>query len=91
MAKTYGKNNWALFLLILAGIVIGSFLGYLTKEMKGLSWLNYGMDFGIGDPGKDNIVRLNLGVITISFGLQIRITVASIIGAVASIFVYKRI
>lgn len=26
MARGAGKNNWALFLLVLAGIVIGSFI-----------------------------------------------------------------
>jgi len=91
MAKTYGKNNWALFLLILAGIVLGSFLGYLTRDIKGLSWLDYGMDFGIGDTANGGIVSLNLSVIVIKFGINIRITVASIIGVLAAIFIYKKI
>ncbi|MBH1940866.1 DUF4321 domain-containing protein [Mobilitalea sibirica] len=91
MAKTYGKNKWALFLLILAGIVIGSFVGYLTKDIKILSWLNYGMDFAIGDVDKNNIVSLNLGVIVLHFGLRIKISIGSVIGAASSIFIYKRL
>jgi hypothetical protein len=90
MAKTNGKNNWALFLLILAGIVIGSFIGLLTKEVNFLLWLNYGIDFAIGDT-KDNIVTLNLGVLIIHFGIRIKITIGSVIGVVASIFIYKKL
>lgn len=91
MAKTYGKNNWALFLLILAGFVVGSFIGHLTKEVNFLSWLYYGMDFSIGDTNSNNIVSLNLGVLVINFGLQIKITIGSVIGAIASIFIYKKL
>lgn len=91
MAKTRGKNKWALFLFVLAGIVIGSFLGYLTKEINFLSWLDYGFDFAIGKPDGSGIVSLNLGAIAIHFGLRIKITVGSILGIIAAIFVYKRL
>ena len=40
MARDRGKNSWALFLLILAGIVVGGFLGYLARDVSWLSWLN---------------------------------------------------
>lgn len=32
MARGAGKNGWALFLLILAGVVLGSFISQLTKR-----------------------------------------------------------
>ena len=32
-----GKNYWALVVLILAGIVIGGFIGELTSGVSGLS------------------------------------------------------
>lgn len=91
MARTKGKNNWALFLLILAGIVIGSFIGYLTRGINFLSWLNYGIDFAIGDVNANNIVTLNLGVLVIHFGINIKITIGSVIGSVAAIFIYKKL
>ncbi|HWT27447.1 MAG TPA: DUF4321 domain-containing protein [Mobilitalea sp.] len=91
MSKNFGKNGWALFLLILLGIVLGSFAGHLAKDVKFLSWLNYGIDFAIGDKKDNNIVSLDLAVIVIQFGLQIKITIGSIIGAVASVFIYKKI
>ncbi|MCQ5203093.1 DUF4321 domain-containing protein [Mordavella massiliensis] len=79
-----GKNSWALFLLILAGIVLGGFIGMLAGDTGGLSWLNYGQTFGLGEP-----VVLNLGIVVITFGLTIKITVASIIGMVLAIIIYR--
>ena len=84
MAFTKSKNNWALFLLLLAGIVLGGFIAELTKSVSALSWLGFGSEFGLEQP-----VILNLGVIVITFALQIKITIASIIGVVLAIIIYK--
>ena len=46
MKSAKGKNSWALFLLMLAGIVLGGFIGTLTADMPGFAWLNYGQSFG---------------------------------------------
>ena len=70
-----GKNNWALFLLLLAGIVLGGFIGSLAAGVPFLSWLNYGQTFGFANP-----IVLDLGILVITFGLSIKITIASIIG-----------
>ena len=75
-----GKNKWACFLMILAGIVIGGFIGTLFPS----TWLNYGQVFGLSSP-----VVLDLGILCVTFGLTIKITVASIIGIVAGIFIYR--
>ncbi len=91
MAKTYGKNAWSLFLVLLAGIVVGSFLGQLTKDMAALNWLNYGINFAIGDTRSNNIVTLDLGVLAVSFGLRLKITVGSVIGAAAAVIIYKKV
>lgn len=79
-----GKNNWALFLLLLAGIVLGGFIGELTNKIPGLSWLNYGQNFGFENP-----IVLNLGILVITFGLTIKITIASIIGVLVAIIIYR--
>ena len=79
-----GKNNWALFLLLLTGIVLGGFIGELTKGVSGLGWLNYGQSFGFAEP-----IVLNLGILVITFGLSIKITIASIIGVLLAIFIYR--
>lgn len=74
------KNNWACFLLILAGIVIGGFIGSVLP----VDWLNYGQSFGLTTP-----VVLDLGILCITFGLSIKITVASIIGIILAIIIYR--
>ena len=54
------KNNWACFLLILAGIVIGGFIGSLFPS----TWLNYGQSFGLSQP-----LVLDLGILSVTFAL----------------------
>ena len=90
MAREMGKNSWALLLLMLAGVVIGGFLGYLARDVSWLSWLNYGQEFGVGSSSNGHFT-LNLGVIVVTFGLSIKITIASIIGVIISIFIYRKL
>ena len=90
MAKN-GKNAWALFLFLLAGIVLGGCLGYLTKDIPYLSWLNYGQEFGIGDSKGMNLLKVNFGIITVTFGMTIKISIASIIGILIGIFAYRKL
>lgn len=91
MARTVDKNGWTLLLLMLSGIVIGGFLGYLAKGVSWLSWLNYGQEFGLGSNNGTDAIRLNLGVIVLQFGLSIKITIASIIGIIVAVFIYRKI
>lgn len=84
MKGTGSKNAWALFLLILAGIVLGGFIGMLADGVSALSWLNYGQSFGLDEP-----VVLNLGLLVVSFSLTIKITIAGIIGVVLAIIIYR--
>ena len=84
MKSAKGKNSWALFLLMLAGIVLGGFIGTLTADMPGFAWLKYGQSFGFDSP-----IVLNLGILVITFALNINITIASIIGLVISAIIYR--
>ncbi|MBQ2276557.1 MAG: DUF4321 domain-containing protein [Lachnospiraceae bacterium] len=86
MSNTVSKNNWALFLLILSGIVVGGFIGMLAKDVSFLSWLNFGETFGFSKP-----VKLDLGIMVLTFGLTIKISIASIIGVIIAIIVYKKL
>ena len=61
-----------------------SCISELAKGVPALSWLSYGQAFGIDDP-----IVLNLGVMVITFGLSIKITMASIIGVILSIIIYR--
>ena len=84
MAAPAKKNGWVLFLLLLVGIVLGSFIGYLCRDVSFLSWLNYGIKFGFESP-----FVCDLGVLQLTFGLSLDINVASIFGVLIAILVYK--
>ena len=75
------RNFWILLLLLLAGIVLGGFLGNMAE---GIPWLNFGQSFGLDEP-----LVLNLGVVVITFGLSIKITMAGILGVAAALVIYK--
>ncbi len=78
------KNFWTLLLLLLSGIVFGGFLGSMADGIPWLAWLNFGQAFGLDTP-----FVLNLGVLVITFGLTIRITMASIIGVAMALVIYR--
>ncbi|MGL5260117.1 MAG: DUF4321 domain-containing protein [Lachnospiraceae bacterium] len=75
-----GKNSWICLLLILAGIVVGGLVGSAFPN----SILNYGQTFGLSSP-----LVLDLGILTITFALTIKITIASIIGIIVAIVIYR--
>ena len=74
------KVNWVLTLVVLIGFVIGRFIGTYFEG----TFLNYGQSFGLSEP-----VVLNLGFIVLTFGLTIQITIASVIGVIISLVVYR--
>ena len=86
MAGTANKSKWTLLLVLLSGIVLGGFIGYLCRDISWLSWLNYGQTFGLSE-----LVVLDLGIMLITFGLVISINIASIIGVVIGILIYKKL
>ena len=86
MKKIVSKNPWVLLILMLAGIVLGGFLGTLTQNISWLNWLNYGQEFGLAS---NNPIVLDLGILVITFALSIKITISSIIGLIIAAIVYR--
>ena len=80
------KNFWILLIMLLAGIVLGGFMGQLAEGISWLSWLNYGQTFGLDSP-----LVINFGILVITFGLSIQITMASIIGLAVALIIYRLI
>ena len=80
------KNFWILLLLLLSGVVLGGFVGDLAQTVPWLSWLGFGQYFGLDSP-----LIINLGVLVVTFGLTIRITMAGILGVVLALVIYRMI
>ena len=80
------KNIWILTIFILSGLVIGGLLGNIAGEVDFLWWLGYGESFGLTSP-----LQLDLNIIKITFAMSFKINVASIIGVILAIFIYKKI
>lgn len=83
---TREKNIWILLVFILSGLVVGGLLGKLAAGVPWLWWLAYEQEFGLETP-----LILDLNILKLTFGLVLKINVASIIGMVLSIFIYKKV
>ena len=80
------KNIWILLIFILSGLVVGGLLGDIAGKVDFLWWLGYGETFGLTSP-----LELDLSIIKITFALAFKINIASIIGLILAVFIYKKI
>ena len=83
---TRDKNILIAVLFICVGLVIGGLLGDLASQVEWLNWLAYGQTFGIQNP-----FVLELNVLSLTFAFSIYINIASIIGMVIAIFIYRKV
>ncbi len=74
------KVNWTFIVLVLIGFVIGRFIGTYFDG----TFLNYGQSFGLSEP-----VVLDIGFIILTFGLRIQINIASVIGVIIALVIYR--
>lgn len=83
---TREKNIWVLMVFILSGLVIGGLIGKLASSVPWLWWLSFEQEFGLNEP-----LILDLSILKLKFGLMFKINIASIIGMVLSIFIYRKV
>jgi hypothetical protein len=81
-----GKNGWVLFLLVLAGIVLGGFIGQYVGALPYMGWLAYGQNFGLEAP-----LVLDLGILRLQFALLLRFNIAGILGILVAILIYRKL
>ena len=77
---------WKNLLIICAGVVIGSLVASLTKGVKYLSWLSFGLNFGTEAP-----VTLDLGILRLTVGANVSISVSVIIFVVIAYIIGRKI
>ena len=78
------RNFWILLIMLLAGIVLGGFMGQMAEGIPWLGWLNFGQSFGLDSPRV-----VNFGILVITVGLTIKITMARIIGVAIARIIYR--
>ena len=83
---TREKNIWRLIVFILSGLVIGGLIGRLASNVQGLWWLSFEQEFGLKEP-----LVLDLSILKLTFALTFRINIASIVGVLISVFVYRKV
>ena len=71
---------------VLCGIVIGMMVASLTRNIGALSWLSYGLSFGMTSP-----FVLDLNLLNLTFGLSVNLNVATIICITLSLIIAKYI
>ena len=54
--------------------------------MQGLWWLSFEQEFGLKEP-----LVLDLSILKLTFALTFRINIASIVGVLISVFVYRKV
>ncbi|MGI6031504.1 MAG: DUF4321 domain-containing protein [Eubacteriales bacterium] len=82
------KNTFMFWVTILTGLILGGLLGELASKVSFLSFLNYGKSIGIS--GQSPMV-MDLSVAKLVFGVELRLTIASILGLITSIIIYKKV
>ena len=76
---TREKNMWVLIVFILSGLVLAS-------NVSGLWWLSFEQEFGLKEP-----LVLDLSILKLTFALTFKINMASIVGMLISIFIYRKV
>ena len=80
------KGRLISLLFVLAGLVIGGLIGNVASNVNWLSWLSYGEEFGLMEP-----LVLDLNVLSLTLGLTIKINIASIIGVIIALVIYRKV
>ena len=86
MKHKSGKSALSFILFLLAGVVLGGFLGYYLGRFPYFQWLDYGRSFGLSPP-----VALDLGIISLSFGFMLKFNICGIIGMTIAVLLHWRL
>ncbi|MFP4163124.1 MAG: DUF4321 domain-containing protein [Chitinispirillaceae bacterium] len=88
------KRISTLILVVLVGILIGSYLNAAIQMLPGgenvvRTFFTYTVPFGIGDFENNNPVLVDLNAIRFQLGFQIKFSLLSILGIVLSLYFFR--
>jgi len=81
--RVKGNDSLVLLVFILIGAIFGSLIGAALGDIVPI--LNFGKSIGV-DP-----FVVDLNIIVITFGFNLSLNIASIIGIMIAFFVYKKL
>ncbi len=82
------KNMFLFWLMVLAGLILGGLLGEVAAKVPTLAFLNYGKSIGLSP---DAPLVLDLSVVRLVLGMELKMTVGAILGLIISIILYKKV
>ncbi len=77
---------WLTIFLICVGVVVGSMMAEITAGVPYLGWLSYGLTFGTDSP-----LVLNLNILRLTFGINVKLTVSTLIFVALSLILGRLI
>lgn len=80
------KSFWLNLFLVCVGVVVGTLAASLTSDIPALSWLSYGLDFGMTSP-----LVLDLHVLKVTFGIGLNLSISVIIFIILSLLLGRLI
>jgi hypothetical protein len=78
------KNGWVLFLFVILGLVAGTLVSHWLNQVPGLSFLTRPLDVS-WSPAFDFVA------VSFAMTLQVSLTLLSIAGAIAAIWLYRKL
>jgi hypothetical protein len=89
------RNFWTLVLIVIVGILIGSYLGTLVALIPGGSnvvktFFTYNfISFGFGDFVNNKPMLIDLAALKFQLGFQMKFNLLSVIGVFVSLYLFR--
>jgi hypothetical protein len=74
------RHFWLNLFLLCVGVLVGTLAASLTADIPFLSWLSYGMTFGMPSPAV-----FDLQVLNITFGISVNLNISVILFVVLAL------
>lgn len=88
------RNFGTLVLIVIVGILVGSFLNVLVAHLPGgenvvKTFFTQCITFGVGDFADNKPLLIDLYAIKFQFGFQFKLSLLSIVGIVVGLYLFR--